>query len=133
MTRLRVLVIDDLVSMRRTLQRALEHDGYEVLTAANGDEASDILRGTDVDVVLMDLRMPKMSGRTLYQLIRSQWPDLARRVVVMSGDPDSNEYRDWLALHDLPVLAKPFRLHDMRRIIAMLAERRAPDVRDNHA
>lgn len=133
MTSLRVLVIDDLASMRRTLQRALERDGYEVLMAAGGDEACDILRALDVDVVLMDLRMPTMSGRTLYQVIRSQWPDLARRVVVMSGDPDANEYKDWLALHDLPVLAKPFRLDDMRRIIEMLAARRPPDVRDHHA
>ena len=101
---LSVLVVDDEGGIRRVLTRALERLGLSVQTAMSGEEACDILAGSAVDVVLMDLRMPTMSGQTLYHMSATQWPHLAARVIVMSGDPDAQDHEDWLGLHDLPVL-----------------------------
>lgn len=113
-----VLVVDDEAAIRRVLSRTLEQHGYRVQTAASGEEAFEVLSSTPVDLVLMDLRMPSMSGRTLYYMIRGQWPQLAERVVVTSGDPDAPDHRDWIALYALPVLAKPFELTEVVAVVA---------------
>lgn len=104
---LRILVVDDDPSVRRVLERALQRRGHVAYMAAAGDEALEILRTHEVDVVLMDLRMPGMSGQTLYHVIASQWPSLGTRVVVMSGDPDAVDHEEWLSLNNMPVISKP--------------------------
>ena len=122
MTTLRILVVDDDAAVRRTLDRALGRAGHTVVLAASGEQACEILQaGTEVDVVLMDLRMPTMSGRTLFQMILAQWPVLAGRLAVMSGDPEAEDHAAWMSLHDLPVLPKPFSLAEVYATIDSLA------------
>jgi DNA-binding NtrC family response regulator len=113
-----VLIVDDEAAIRRVLDRALTQAGYGVFTAASGEEAFEILSGNAVDLVLMDLRMPRMSGRTLFHTIRSQWPHMADRIVVTSGDPEAPEHRDWLQMHALPILPKPFELDYVLDVVA---------------
>lgn len=115
-----ILVVDDEPSVRRVLSRALTQAGYTVHTASTGEEAVELLRHHEVDAILMDLRMPSMSGQTLYHVIASQWPQLASRVVVMSGDVDAEDHAGWLELHSLPVLDKPFQLTDVFAVMARL-------------
>ena len=133
MTWYRVLVIDDLAAVRRSIERVLHRAGHTVLTASNGEEACEVIRGTPVDVILMDLRMPSMSGETLFQLILSEWPDLAQRLAVMSGDPEAEDHAAWLALHNLPVLYKPFNLNEMTQVVMELGSRTDRPAQDNHA
>lgn len=118
MTGQTVLIVDDEAAIRRVLERTLAHAGYRVYTAASGEEAFEILGEQSIDLVLMDLRMPRMSGRTLYHTIRSQWPYLAERIVVTSGDPDAPEHREWLQMHALPILPKPFELDYVLDVVA---------------
>lgn len=120
MKELRVLVVDDDSSVRRVLKRALQLRGHTPLLADTGDAAFEILRAQEVDVVLMDLRMPSMSGRTLYHVIVSQWPHLAGRIVIMSGDPDAEDHEEWLSVNKLPVINKPFDLSDLFAMIERL-------------
>lgn len=119
-----ILVVDDEPAIRRTLERALARVGHTVYTAASGEDACELLQaGIAVDLAFMDLRMPGMSGRTLFQVILAQWPDLARRLAVMSGDPDADDHASWLALHDLPILAKPCTLADVYAMVELLGRR----------
>ncbi len=120
MTTLRVLVVDDDASVRRVLDRALKLQGHTVLQASSGDEAFELLRQYEIDLVLMDLRMPSMSGQTLYHMIASQWPHLARRVIVMSGDPEARDHEEWLSLNDLALISKPFELPHLFALIGRL-------------
>lgn len=115
-----ILVVDDEPSMRRVLNRVLTQAGHRVHAASTGEEAVELLRLHAVDAILMDLRMPSMSGQTLYHVIASQWPDLASRVVIMSGDADAEDHAGWLDLHDLPILDKPFQVGDVLRMLARL-------------
>ena len=133
MTSYRVLVVDDLPAVRRTVERVLVRNGHAVLTAASGEDACDVLEREQVDVVLMDLRMPTMSGRTLFQLILTKWPSLARRLAVMSGDPEADDHADWLGLHDLPIISKPFQVAELLAIVAHLGSRSEPTARDHGA
>ncbi len=117
---LMVLVVDDDPSVRRVLERALQLRGHTPLVAATGDAAFEFLRRHEIDLVLMDLRMPSMSGQTLYHVIASQWPRLASRVIVMSGDPDARDHEEWLSLNQLPVINKPFDLPELYAMIDRL-------------
>jgi CheY-like chemotaxis protein len=123
---LSVLVVDDEGGIRKVLTRALGRMGLSVQTAMSGEEACEILSDNEVDLVLMDLRMPSMSGQTLYHMIATQWPHLADRVIVMSGDPEAQDHEDWLGLHDLPVLTKPFEIQQLLDLVTRLtaSERR---------
>lgn len=122
MTPLTVLVVDDEPGIRRVLSRALTRLGHTVVLATTGEEACQVLETSQVDVVMMDLRMPSMSGQTLYHAIASQWPELVGRVVVMSGDPEADDHESWLSLHDLPVLPKPFDIAQLLDLITRLTE-----------
>lgn len=113
----RILVVDDEAAIRRTVQRVLERHHFEVLLAASGEEACALLEGHTVDVVLIDLHMPGMSGATLFHVIATQWPVLANRVVVMTGDVDARSDESWLALNRLPLVLKPFQIHELIKVV----------------
>ncbi len=87
----RVLVADDHPVFRKGLCATLaEIPGVDVVGAvANGEQAVTAARDLRPDVVLMDLAMPEMDGRTACQLITAELPNVAVLVLTMSDDPDS--------------------------------------------
>lgn len=118
----RVLIIDDEPAVRHALERALRYFGYEVVSAAGGDSAYEILQHDRFDVVLLDIRMPLMSGDTLFLAIIRRWPELRERTVLMSGDPESST-EGWSAeLRARPFLAKPFTLESLQRCLQSVLE-----------
>jgi len=124
---LAVLVVDDEPAIRRALERALKRWGYTAHLATSGEAACELLGSYPVDLVLLDLRMPGMSGQTLFHSIVARWPHLVSRVIVMTGDPEAEDHHDWLRHNDLPILVKPFELAQLERMlraVAAEAERR---------
>ena len=67
----RVLIVDDEPAVCRALEKALTRAGHTVMVAPSGEQACDLLAIHEVDAILMDLRMPSMSGQTLFQAIDS--------------------------------------------------------------
>jgi len=119
----RVLVVDDEAALRRTLERVLRGMGYDVVTAADAQLAYEVLDETDVDLVLLDLHMPQMSGDTFFLALARSWPRLADRIVLMTGDTFA-EMDDWP--HELrvcPLLLKPFTLEMLRLNLVASLER----------
>jgi two-component system OmpR family response regulator len=112
-----ILVVDNYPNVRKVLGEALQRASYEVHLAASGEEACEILRHVPIDAVLMDLRMPAMSGKTLFHVIMSQWPELRSSVAVMTGDPDASDHEPWLKLYELPVVMKPFTMTHMISLV----------------
>lgn len=111
----RVLVIDDEPAVRHALERALRYFGYEVVSAAGGDSAYEILQHDRFDAVLLDIRMPLMSGDTLFLAIVRRWPALKEQIILMSGDPE-NAAEGWSSeLRARPFLAKPFTLDTLQQ------------------
>jgi DNA-binding NarL/FixJ family response regulator len=82
-----VLVADDHELLREGLAQFLENcDGIHVIgTAGDGQEALDMCARLNPDVVVMDIRMPRMDGITATRLIRQQFADI--RVVILASDP----------------------------------------------
>jgi DNA-binding NtrC family response regulator len=106
----RILVVDDEPALRRTLERALKGQAYEVVSVADPHSAYQILGESSFDLVLLDLRLPHMAGDTLFLAIVRRWPRLLGRVILMSGDAPPQD-PDWpVELATCPVLHKPFSL-----------------------
>ncbi|MFO0761337.1 MAG: sigma-54 dependent transcriptional regulator [Byssovorax sp.] len=82
----RILVVDDEPSARSGLEKLLRQDGYEVDAAAEGPIALAIASERPPDVVVTDLKMPKMDGVELLRKLREQDPDLPVIVVTAFGD-----------------------------------------------
>jgi DNA-binding NtrC family response regulator len=72
MVKARILVVDDEANARQALRTILGEEGFEVAEAADGVEALELLRGRDFDVVLADVRMPRMDGITLISRAREE-------------------------------------------------------------
>jgi DNA-binding NtrC family response regulator len=131
----RILVVDDDAQIRHALIRALERVGYEVISAAGGDSAYAVLSETHVDLVLLDLVMPQMSGDALFLAIIRRWPALRDRVILISGDIHSSRDRWPTELRECRVLEKPFGLAELYKAVedALIEEDLPPLQNTSHA
>lgn len=115
----RVLVLDDVESIRAFLGKALRRAGFETIVVADGPTAIDEIRRGTVDVVLVDHRMAGMTGIEVYEAIVAIRPELARRWVFMSGDVLNPTLLDFAESRGIRLLAKPF---DLATVTATVAE-----------
>jgi signal transduction histidine kinase len=115
---IRVLLVDDEELIRRPMARFLGKRGAEVTEAGDGLAALERIRGGfEPQVILADLRMPRMDGAEFYERLLEEQPRLAERVLFLSGDITHLAGR---GLADVPrdrVLVKPLELADLERRI----------------
>ncbi len=121
-TRPRILVLDDEPSMRVFLEKALELLGYEAVLASLGAEAVELATTGDHAALLFDHQMVGMSGMDAFDAIVAQRPELAGRVVIMSGDVVDAGLEAFTARHPVAVLEKPFDLDTLDRTIRAVME-----------
>lgn len=84
-----VLIADDDESLRRVLEFQLEEAGYRVLSATDGSEALDLFTSNEVDSLITDLRMPKLSGLELLEKIKALNPETPVIVVTAFGEVET--------------------------------------------
>src|SRR5215472_11058098 len=113
----RVLIAEDEEALRAFVARALTMDGHEVMVAADGGEALDVLvrEQGKFDVLLTDIRMPVMDGIALALATARDFPELT--ILLMTGYADQRERAHGLdaLIHD--VIAKPFSLEEIRKAV----------------
>ncbi len=123
----RVLVVDDEEAVARLIEETLVGDGHDVEQTGDREEALALLARHDFDVIVLDLRMPGMADEKFRERLEGAIPELARRLVFVTGDTVSPEPRALAERIDAPVLAKPFDLDDLRRAVrSRLAARNRP-------
>ena len=114
---LRVLIVDDEEAVRRPMARFLGRRGAQVDEAPDGAEALARLGAQQPDVILVDLRMPRMSGVELYEQLEETRPDLAARVLFLSGDISQLSEPGNTPVARERVLVKPLELGELERRI----------------
>ena len=118
-----LLVVDDEPHIRDLLRKYLEMERYMVDLAADGQEAWRKLANMDYNCVILDLKMPGMSGPELYQRMQSISESLASKVVFISGDTVSPDTREFVSQTGNSLLTKPFNLEEMLQAVQNLWDR----------
>ncbi|MBN2575142.1 MAG: sigma-54-dependent Fis family transcriptional regulator [Deltaproteobacteria bacterium] len=111
----RVLIADDELNIRRVLEAILQREGYEVVTAANGEEA---LAGMtrDINTVITDLKMPGLDGMGLLKRLSVDFPDVPVVMITAHGSVESAVEAVKLGAFDY--VEKPFDQEQIRQIVA---------------
>jgi DNA-binding response OmpR family regulator len=117
-----VLIIEDDASILKGLQLNLRLEGYEVLTARDGEEGLRVLRASPPDVVVLDLMLPKIDGLKVLEELRSFDPNLP--VLVLSAKGQEADKVLGLSLGADDYITKPFGLAELLARIRALGRRR---------
>lgn len=115
-----ILVADDNPELRKMLSEMLRQEGYEVLTARDGNNALNIARKHEgkIDLLITDVMMPKVDGFDLREKILRERSDL--KILVMSGNLDPE-----IAGEDFPLIRKPFKREDLMLKIKSILDKPA--------
>lgn len=117
-----VLIVDDEPVNRLVLSRMAEHFGARIVEAGSGADALAVLRGQPVDLVLLDIHMPQMSGVEVVERLRARpGPNRDTPVVAVTGDT-TLDAREYLAMGFDAYVSKPISLAGVE---AMLKTQRA--------
>ena len=104
----RILVVDDEVDIGDLVTTILADNGHTVDVTVGFKGALRKLEGTSYDVILMDVRMPGMSGMELYELIIKTHPQLENQFIFITGDTSDANTRAFLEQNNLSYITKPF-------------------------
>ena len=116
-----VLIVDDEESMRHLLAVILRDHGWEARAVAGGEEALQELAARDYDLVLSDVRMPRMGGLELLRRVREGWPDLTFIAMSAYGSHDAAIEAMKAGAYDY--LSKPFRPDEVVLVLRKAEER----------
>ncbi len=116
---LNVLVVEDDEVLRESFQQLLSYLFAEVDAAVDGQDALDQLAEKNYDIVLTDLRMPRMSGFQLLQEIRQQSPQ--QPIVVISAHEDEVLRRE-LVVYKVHYLSKPVILEELLKVVIPIGQ-----------
>ena len=110
-----VLVVEDEPALAAAVSEALTDAGFVVDRAGDGEEALRRVGAKSYDLIVCDLKMPKIDGMRFYATLSASHPDVARRVIFVTGDMAGTEAERFLQDSGCRWLAKPFRLGDLLR------------------
>jgi signal transduction histidine kinase/CheY-like chemotaxis protein len=112
---LRVLVVEDEPALAQAVSEALTDAGFNVDRAGDGEEGLTRLTEANYDLIVCDLKMPRIDGMQFYRAMAAATPALARRVIFVTGDVAGTDAERFLEETGCRWLSKPFRLGDLLR------------------
>jgi len=112
---LRVLVVEDEPALAVAVSEALGDAGFTVDKASDGEEGLTRLTEARYDLIVCDLKMPRIDGMQFYRAMAAATPALARRVIFVTGDVAGTDAERFLEETGCRWLSKPFRLGDLLR------------------
>lgn len=116
----KIMVVDDESIIRDLVNRVLTDEGYEVDTLDNAADALKKIEGQRYNLILLDIKMPGMSGMELYRLIQKKAKSPELRVVFITGDTLSEDTRRFLSKTEVTHIAKPFSAEQLRRDVRVV-------------
>jgi DNA-binding response OmpR family regulator len=112
---LHILVVDSDATMRALLEKVLVREGYNVRTAEDGEEALTLIRQEPVDIVVADMKLPRLSGLELLRIIRREAKNTG--IVLIATRGDLHSVKDALLLGVDEYLVRPFKSHEVSLVV----------------
>jgi signal transduction histidine kinase/CheY-like chemotaxis protein len=119
-----VLIVEDETALASAMAESFSDAGFLVDRAGDGEEAMARLDGGQYDVIISDLKMPRMDGIQLFAALREQHPEMAGRIMFVTGDVIGTDAEGFLADSGCRWLAKPFRLSELLRMASEVMKAR---------
>lgn len=107
----RILVVDDEDALRTVLTGELEGEGYQVRSAADGQEAITILTSAEFDLILLDIKMPNVDGFEVLKFVKEKHP--STKVIMLTGFADLKNAIESKKLGAEDFVSKPYDLVDL--------------------
>jgi len=111
----KLLYVDDEADLRDVIENQLLLEGFDVTTASDGMDALEILRKSAFDLVLLDIRMPRMNGIEVLQALHNL--DLHPRTIMLTGDTDFSVLTRCARFGVNDYLTKPYNFHELMNSI----------------
>lgn len=126
-----VLVVDDDEGVRELARQFLEAEGCRVATAPNGEEGLRHVTQGVPDLILLDLKMPRMTGAEFLKRLREEDPDVP--VIVITGYPDSDLMQEAMRYGPITLVAKPLQREQLLRAVHTALAGSLPDGRNGQS
>ena len=124
----RLLVVDDEANLRAVLRDILSLMGYHVDEAGSGYEALKVLESSSYDLMLLDVRMPGMSGVEVMNLARESYPDMS--IIILTAHATLESAVAAVRLGAVDYMLKPFNIEDLSTTITQALKERSQRIRD---
>ena len=117
----KVLVVDDEVGIRESIKRILGRQGFDVITASNGEDAFKIIRKQDIDLLITDIRMAGMDGVDLLKVCKSVSP--TTEVIMITGYASVDTAVETMKLGAYDYITKPFKKAELLKAVNKAIEK----------
>jgi len=111
------LIVDDEPTVAASVGRVLQAEGFEVTAATAAQQALALLEEIHIDLIVSDMKMPRMDGEQFWQAVRERDPGLADRIIFATGDTSAQRAHDFLEQRGCAWIEKPFDLEELLRLI----------------
>jgi PAS domain S-box-containing protein len=111
----KILVVDDEPAILSFLKELLTNEGYQVETLERADDALEKLRNQRYDLIMLDIKLPVMSGIELYRHIEKTKPTMVPKVLFITGDMVEPSTRDFLEKTKASYITKPFNMDHLKK------------------
>lgn len=106
-----ILVVDDEEALRTVLSNELTGEGYNVETVTDGDEAITIVQEKPFDLILLDIKMPKVDGFEVLKFVKKNYPQI--KVIMLTGFADLKNAIESKKYGAEDFISKPYDLVDL--------------------
>ncbi len=121
MSQAKILIADDETEVLGVMQKRIAKEGYRVITAQDGEQAWEKIKSDDPDVILLDLRMPKMDGLTVLKNLRENPPTAKwQPVIIVSAMGEIEDMKKGFDLEADHYITKPCQMEDVIKSIHLM-------------
>jgi len=113
--KVRILIVDDDPDVCEYLEKFLSRDGYDVTCIGNPTKVLDELKGKTYQIIVLDLKLPGLSGEELLRQIREVDSDIC--IIIYTGYPSVDSAVETMKQHVFDYIKKPFNIEDFRAVI----------------
>jgi len=118
----RILIVDDEPNIVLSLEYLMKKEGFEVLTAANGEEALQLIEQDQPDLILLDIMIPKLDGYEVCQSVRADPACDRVRIIMLTAKGRAVEREKGLALGADAYISKPFSTREVVEKVRSILE-----------